>query len=98
MPSRNPAGINYAPMFAYAVAISKGRNIYAEIGDELVVYGELPNAAHGFRGCHGDFLCDVTWCYAPSAPPGPLLPSRLDFTRIGFFDHTGTALLRLKRR
>src|SRR5215469_13219254 len=44
----------------------------------------------GILTLRGDFLCDVTWCYAPSAPPGPLLPSPLDFIRIGFFDHTGS--------
>ena len=36
------------------------------------------------------FLGDVTWRYA-SGPHGPLLPSSLDFIRIGFFHHTGLA-------
>ena len=46
----------------------------------------------------GDFLRAVTRCYAPSAPPGPLLRSPLDFIRIGFFDHTGLSDSLLPRR
>ena len=41
------------------------------------------------------FLGDVTWRYA-SGPHGPLLPSSLDFIRIGFFHHTGTSNTILK--
>ena len=37
-----------------------------------------------------DFFVMLRDVMLPSGPPGPLLPSSLDFIRIEFFDHTGS--------